>query len=245
MFVYVWWMKLWECFHASLVDAVSQSHVEEWICGSFIQSHWPCITLWPISMFSRILARESPAVPSTQAGLKRENTSTARERTSSRRCISIIDRMYLASRSPSSEKTWSWMASNAFPSSSTCSSDSFARGLSIIVSGTRAPSQLDLDRTLGRVDARAHHLALGGGHLAGAQVADPAGRQAPDARVADAHPAAERELEPGLLARDQDGRAAVARRLRAAAGERDRAALPGAAVAPDHRLEALHVQPVR
>ena len=38
---------------------MSHSHVEEWISGSFIQSHWPCMTLWPISMFSRILARPS------------------------------------------------------------------------------------------------------------------------------------------------------------------------------------------
>ena len=37
--------------------------------GSFIQSHWPCMTLWPISMFSRILASESAVVPATQAGL--------------------------------------------------------------------------------------------------------------------------------------------------------------------------------
>ena len=27
--------------------------------GSFIQSHWPCMTLWPISMFSRIFASDS------------------------------------------------------------------------------------------------------------------------------------------------------------------------------------------
>ena len=60
---------MWECFHASLVEAVSQSHEEEWIWGSFIQSHWPCMTLWPISMFSRILAAEREAVPATQAGL--------------------------------------------------------------------------------------------------------------------------------------------------------------------------------
>ena len=37
---------------------VSHSQVEEWISGSFIQSHWPCMTLWPISMFSRILAAD-------------------------------------------------------------------------------------------------------------------------------------------------------------------------------------------
>ena len=62
--------------------------------GSFIQSHWPCMTLWPISMFSRILASESAAVPSTQAGLKREAKQHRRApMTTSRRCISIIETM--------------------------------------------------------------------------------------------------------------------------------------------------------
>ena len=59
---------MWECFHADAGEAVSQSQVEEWMFGSFIQSHWPCITLWPISMFSRIFAVERPIVPRTQAG---------------------------------------------------------------------------------------------------------------------------------------------------------------------------------
>jgi hypothetical protein len=76
-----------------LVEAVSQSQVEEWMSGSFIQSHWPCMTLWPISMFSRILAIESVAVPATHAGLKREAKSSTRPITASRRCISIIDVM--------------------------------------------------------------------------------------------------------------------------------------------------------
>ena len=59
---------MWECFHASFVEAESQSHEREWMYGSFIQSHWPCITLWPISMFSRIFAIESVAVPSAHIG---------------------------------------------------------------------------------------------------------------------------------------------------------------------------------
>ena len=60
---------MWECFHASGVDALSQSHAAELMTGSFIQSHWPCMTLWPISMFSRILASESVAVPAAHSGL--------------------------------------------------------------------------------------------------------------------------------------------------------------------------------
>ena len=79
-----------ECFHASAVEAESQSQVDELIWGSFIQSHWPCITLWPISMFSRILASESIDVPAIHAGLAREPSSRMRLSTTSRRCISIM-----------------------------------------------------------------------------------------------------------------------------------------------------------
>jgi hypothetical protein len=67
---------LWECFHASAVEAESQSQVADEIWGSFIQSHWPCMTLWPISMFSRTLAIESSAVPASQAGRRREASSS-------------------------------------------------------------------------------------------------------------------------------------------------------------------------
>ena len=45
---------------------MSHSHVLEWISGSFIQSHWPWLTLWPISMFSTLFAKASDTVPKTQ-----------------------------------------------------------------------------------------------------------------------------------------------------------------------------------
>ena len=64
-------------------DALSHSQVVEWICGSRIQSHWPCSTLWPISMFSRILETESIAVPASHAGGNSENSSAARPPSSS------------------------------------------------------------------------------------------------------------------------------------------------------------------
>lgn len=79
----VWWISLWLCFHWLAGEALSHSHAVEWILGSRIQSHWPCMTLWPISMFSRILATDSPAVPSHHAGrmpltLTPEKSRTAR-----------------------------------------------------------------------------------------------------------------------------------------------------------------------
>ena len=65
----------------------------EWIFGSRIQSHWPCMTLWPISMFSMILATDSPAVPTSQAGGNSENSSTPRLPISSQRWALMTLRM--------------------------------------------------------------------------------------------------------------------------------------------------------
>ncbi len=119
--MYVWWMKLWECRHASAVDAVSQSHARELITGSFIQSHWPCRTLCPISMFSRILARPSVLAPRTQGIRHRDAISSRRPSRASLRCRPIIDRMYFASRSPRLSLTCSWSSSNSRPIASICS----------------------------------------------------------------------------------------------------------------------------
>ena len=57
---------------------MSHSHDDEWISGSFIQSHWPCITLWPSSMFSMIFDAPSIAVPTSQAGGNRLANRTVR-----------------------------------------------------------------------------------------------------------------------------------------------------------------------
>ena len=76
---------------------MSHSQVVEWILGSRIQSHWPCMTLCPISMFSRILATDRPAVPASQAGGNSENSSTARLPSSSLRWTLMTLRMYAAS----------------------------------------------------------------------------------------------------------------------------------------------------
>jgi hypothetical protein len=51
------------------------------------------MTLWPISMFSRILAADSPAVPMNQAGGNSENSSTARLPASRPRWVLITVRM--------------------------------------------------------------------------------------------------------------------------------------------------------
>ena len=39
--------KLCDFFQPSDAHAWSHSHVVEWIFGSRIQSHWPCMMLWP------------------------------------------------------------------------------------------------------------------------------------------------------------------------------------------------------
>ena len=81
----VWCTKLCECFHCSAGQVVSHSQVPEWISGSFIQSNWPCMTLWPISMFSRILPAASIAVPASQAGGNMLANKVMRPATISRR----------------------------------------------------------------------------------------------------------------------------------------------------------------
>src|SRR4051812_15873284 len=98
------------------------------------------------------------------------------------------------------------MASKMRPSSSICSVLSLASGLSI----TASSSQLYDDAPLRGVDAGADHLAVRAGDLAVAQIADLAGAELADARVADALAAAERQLEPLLLAGDEYRRGAVA-----------------------------------
>ncbi len=86
-------MKLWvnrQCLDAPLM---SHSHVEEWISGSFIQSHWPCMTLWPISMFSMILDAASVRVPAHQAERFELAASRSRPATSSVRWAAMVRRM--------------------------------------------------------------------------------------------------------------------------------------------------------
>ena len=91
--VKLWWSSLWACFHWAAGVAESHSQVVEWIFGSRIQSHWPCRMLWPISMFSRILATDRPAVPTTQAGGNSEARRTTRLPSSSERWVLITRRM--------------------------------------------------------------------------------------------------------------------------------------------------------
>jgi hypothetical protein len=59
---------LWEYFHCSLGQTVSHSYIRELMPGSPIQSYCPCITLWPISMLSRILEMLRLATASGHAG---------------------------------------------------------------------------------------------------------------------------------------------------------------------------------
>src|SRR3954469_25349454 len=98
------------------------------------------------------------------------------------------------------------MASNSRPSSSSCSSVRRANGVSI----TAAPSELDDDAPLRRVDAGADHLALRAADLAVGQVADPALAELADARVADALTTAVGQVEALFLAGDEDRGRAVA-----------------------------------
>ena len=81
------------CFHAAAGVTKSHSHVVLWMSGSRIQSHCPCSTLWPISMFSRIFATDSIAVPATRAVRLLDRSSVARPATSRERCTLMTRRM--------------------------------------------------------------------------------------------------------------------------------------------------------
>src|SRR3954465_11046199 len=247
-FVYVWCSSSCECFHCSAGLAMSHSHVVEWIFGSRIQSHWPCRMLCPISMFSRILATERPAVPTTQAGGNIDTSRAARLPSSSVRWTSMTRRMYLASSSPRLSRT-SWrMVSSSLPMISTSSAERWAIGLSgffctavtvvsrwsvvdVAGAGGGAHAGLDEDAVTGRR----------GGDLAVAQVAHGALAQRQHAAVADAHPAAARHEQARVLGGVQDRGRAVGLQRRAGLRERHRAALAGH---ENRRAEALGVEPL-
>src|SRR5690242_5702536 len=166
----------------------------------------------------------------------------------------MIEWMYLASRSPRSSNTSSWIFWNSAPISSICSGVSRLSGLWISGGAASAVviaavllgflSELDFHGSLRRVHAGPAGHALHVHHFAAAEVPQLPGAELPHTRMADAHPAAERQLEPGLLAGHENGRAAVALHFLVGVDEGDRAALALGAVAADHRLEALHVQAV-
>src|SRR3954452_19894700 len=165
--VYVWCSSLWECFHCAEGETLSHSHVVEWIFGSRIQSHWPCMMLCPISMLSRILATLSPIVPTIHAGGNIDTSSTARLPSSSLRRTSMTLRMYAASLSPRLSSISSRIASSSLPRVSMSSSLRWAMGLwaffcSTVMVGSfscqselksEVRSELDVARAGGRVDA--------------------------------------------------------------------------------------------
>src|SRR4051794_11813554 len=118
------------------------------------------------------------------------------------------------------------MASNSLPSCSICSGLSFASGLSMVVSVTRAPSlEVDFDGAFRRADADADHLPLGAVDISVSQVSHLARAQLAGARVADALAAAVGQVEAALLAGHQDRRAAVGFGLGVAGLEADLASL--------------------
>src|SRR3954453_11234264 len=210
MFVKLWWISLWACFQPAAVDALSHSQVVEWIFGSRIQSHWPCITLCPISMFSRILATLRPTVPSTHAGGRALKSRVARLASSRRRCTVTTLRMYAESFSPRTSRM-SWrIVSSSIPICSMSSGVRWAVGFSgflviavmgmpLLVSwraglgGQLVGSVVDVARVGGGADAGLDEDAVargGGGELAVAQVAHRALAQRQHTPEADAHPAA-------------------------------------------------------
>src|SRR5436189_4687984 len=115
------------------------------------------------------------------------------------------------------------MASNCSPSSVICSGVNLASGLSMRVSLTPSllRSEVDLDGTLGRADARPDRLPFGPVELSVSQVPHTARAERADAGVADALATAEGQVEAALLAGHEDRGAAVRLGLGVAGEEAD------------------------
>src|SRR4051794_37639022 len=218
------------------------------------------MTLWPISMFSRILASPSRAAPATHAGfrVRRERvpaSSATRPAAARPRWTLIIRLMYAASAAPRDSSMSARMASSSQPICSTSSSvrwvysltsEMAIRFLSVIECRERASgvSRSDVEGAGAHRSGDAGlHLFVGLGVLvAVAQVADPAVDEGERAGVADAHPAAVRHAHAGGLARLEDGRRAVGLDGLPGRAEGDRAAL--ATFAAQLEGEPLQVEPV-
>src|SRR5689334_21668549 len=82
-------MKLCERRHCSPGQTMSHSKVREFSAGSFIQSYCPCMTLWPISMLSRIFDNASAATPPSQAGGNHPANNSTRPLASEKRCTAM------------------------------------------------------------------------------------------------------------------------------------------------------------
>ena len=222
--------------------------------GSFIQSHWPCRTLWPISMFSRILATERPAVPSDPGGLvARRRAARSAPSTASRRWSSImladvvgvavaevgvdlvVDARRTRGRSPRSARRVR-RAQRVL--------DHRLHAVVLVLPFSRS-TEFDLDGALGGVDAGADHLARRLPWTSPVRRSRTLPeRSLPDAGVADAHrgsrtgsssPASSPATRIGLL----PSHSASQSRLEEARSCRPRPRSPSPA---DDRLEALHVQ---
>src|SRR6476661_349189 len=195
--------------------------------GSRIQSHCPCRTLWPISMFSRIFATDSIAVPATNAVFFLDRSSVARPATSRVRWTRMTRRMYAASLAPRVAMMRSRMASSSWPRRSTSASDRCAAALGrlrgppdaartgflgrvvVAVMGCFPFLDVQVDGSGGCVDAGLDQLALVAVHLAGAQVAHLAGDERDEAAAADAHAASARHDDAAFLAGVEEGEVAT------------------------------------
>src|SRR5689334_8357327 len=198
-------------------------------------------------MFSRILAMERQAVPSSHAVFDRDASNSTRPTTTICRCAEMTFLMYRRSRSPRSANTSSWIASNSFASFSSSCSPRRESGVSpalftAVVTSRSFRSQFEFDIAFGGVDTDPHVLLRRLDHIARAQVTQLARLQRADAGMTYSDSAAEREVEAGLLAGLENRRASVTFDFLFAVEEADGAALAGVGVAADLGLEPLEVQ---
>src|SRR4051795_9973612 len=178
------------------------------------------MTLWPISMLSRIFDSASAVVPASQAGGRMPSMSSPRPATSRPRWARITPVMYSASRAPRSATTRARIASSSSPKASSWSGVSVGAEADMVSPVVARGSEVEGDVADRDGHADAHHVVVGRRDLAGQDVAHGSGGLAAAARVADAHAAAEVGREARVLGLLEQRQPAVGR-LPAARGEAD------------------------
>jgi len=75
--VHWWWLWLWVIRHHSAGQRWSHWKRSPCRLGSFIQSYWPWMTLWPSSMLSRIFDTASASTPKAHSGQSSQGQGAA------------------------------------------------------------------------------------------------------------------------------------------------------------------------
>src|SRR4051812_29227445 len=131
------------------------------------------MTLWPISMLSRIFDSANAVVPASQGGGRVPRMSSPRPATSRPRWAGITPAMDSASRSPRAATTRARIASSSSPKASSWSRVRVGAEADMVSPVVAEEGGSDLERDVADRDghADAHQVVVAGRDLAGQDVA--------------------------------------------------------------------------